>query len=516
MPGRLDLRALLRATPAVVWWLVVLQVCGGILYGALVPVMHGPDEYAHVDRVLEEPLTTTDPGLSERADTAIALQGLNRIDWRVAPALAADVVTPVPPSERPAWQELGTSASIGEINQAYDHPPTYYGVAAVFDRAIETVLPSGRFDLRIGRVRALSALMLAPLPWLAYWVLRRLRDDHRLALAAGAVPLALPMLMQSGATVSNDAMVTVLGGFVTLGAVWLATGDDSVSTGVVTGAVGGLAAATKIFGFGAPAWILMALVVFRLGHGRWPATPWWLATAVAGLVGGAWWPVSRFFVDGTAAPRRFAYELAANPDISVFTWLGEASVRLPRTTIALLGVEQFGPSDVITIGATVIGVVLVLIGVAKHRGVGLVLIAPVLTSLAMIAWASWQAYLLTGITPGLRGRYLFVGVVGIAVTLVIGLDVIVKRAAASQTIVAAAAVVLHVAAVAVAVDGFWAGEGVIASTRTALFAAPLGRPLTLVVAVATAVAIAQAVRPRRAPTSPRPTMPLAGPGSAVG
>lgn len=512
----MDLRSLVRLTPAAVWWLVVLQFCAGILYSVIVPVMHGPDEYAHVDRVLEEPVTTVDPGLSDRADRAISLQGLRRLDWRVAPSTATDVVTPLPRQDRPAWQELGAGVSIGEINQAYDHPPTYYGIAALVDRGIETVLPSRRYDLRIGRVRALSALMLAPLPWLAYWVLRRLRDDHRMGLAAGAVPLALPMLMQSGATVSNDAMVTLLGGIVTFGVVWLATGDDSLGTGVGTGAVGGLAAATKIFGFGAPVWIAAALVVLRIGHGRWPAPPWWLATAVAGLVGGAWWPVSRLLIDGTAAPRRFAYELAAAPDISVVTWLGEAAVRLPRTTVALLGVEQFGPSDVVTIGATLFGIALIVAGVVRLCGVGLVVLAPVLTSLAMIAWASWQAYLLTGITPGLRGRYLFVGIVGIAVTLVIGLDVLVRRAALALPIVAVAAVVLHAAALGVAIDGFWAGEGIVASARTALVAAPLGRPLTLSVAVLAGVAAVQAFRPRRDPTSPGPTMPLATPGSAVG
>lgn len=520
--GPLRLRPLLAATPAAVWWVVVLQVLLGLVYGAVVPVMHGPDEYAHVDRVLGEPVTTVDPGLTDRADAAIARQGLTRLDWRVAPSQATDVVVPEPREERPAWQELGSGASIGEINQAYDHPPTYYGVAAAFDRVVEPLLPSGRWDLRIGRVRALSALMLAPLPWLAYWVLRRLRDEPGLALAAALLPTTLPMLAQSGATVSNDAMVTTLGGFVTMGAVWIATGDDSVRTGVLTGLAGGLAAATKIFGFGAPAWILAAVVGLRLVAGRWPGLRWWVATAVAGVVGGAWWPLSRLLLEGTAAPRRFAYELAEAPDTSVVTWLGEAAVRLPRTTISLLGVEQFGAPDVVTFPAMVLLVGLGVVGIVRLRSTGVVLAAPVATSLAMIAWASWQAYLLTGITPGLRGRYLFVGVVGIAVLALVptSTEPAPDRHGRRWQVgaVVLLGVVLHATTLVVALDGLWAGDGSVASLRTALVAAPLGRPLTLAAALLAVVALVAAVvsRSSRSPAGRAPATPPAGPGPAAG
>lgn len=493
MDGPLRLRALVAATPPAVWAACVLMLVLGVLYSVLVPVMHGPDEYAHVDRVLGEPLATVDPGLSDRADRAIALQGLTRLDWRVAPSAATDVVDSLLEDQRPAWQELGAGTSIGEINQGYDHPPTYYGLAAAWDRGIETLLPSGRYDLRIGRVRLLSSLLLLPLPWLAWAATRRLRRDPSVALGAALVPLGLPMLAQTGGTVSNDALVTVAGGIATLGIVWIATGDRSWSAAMVAAIAGGLAAGTKVFGLGVPLWILAAVVVGRGVARLWPSRSWWAATGAAGLLAGAWWPLSRLLVDGTFAPRRFAYEVVAMPDVSIVGWLSEAVVRLPRTTISLLGVEQFGTPTALSVTALLLLVVIAAVGVARLRGVGMVLALTVATSLAMITWASVQAYLLTGLTPGIRGRYLFVGIVGISVLVAVGLERL-AGGAAVPWLVGGLGLALHLATVLSSVDGFWRGAGLVDSARTAFAAAPLGQGVTVIAGVLAVVAMAVVVR----------------------
>ena len=170
----LSLRRLLGATPAGVWWLVVLQVAIGLLYGVAVPVLHGPDEYAHVDRVLGDTLAAEDPGISDRAIAAAARVGLQPGQGPVvAPVRGTDVVEPEPVGSRPTWDELGDGDVAVEVSQAWDHPATHYAPVAAVDRVLQAVSPADAWDERVARVRAVHAVMLGVLPWAAWWLAPR-------------------------------------------------------------------------------------------------------------------------------------------------------------------------------------------------------------------------------------------------------------------------------------------------------------------------------------------------------
>ncbi len=493
----LSLRRLAVATPTSVWLLVVLQVGLSLLYAVAVPVLHGPDEYAHVDRVLGTPLAAEDPGISDRAIAAAEQVGLAPGDGPVvAPIRATDVVVPAPAADRPTWEDLGTGAQAIEVSQAWDHPVTHYAVLAALDRALQELSPASRWDERVGRLRALHALMLAVVPWAAFWLAMRLSRSRGAALASATSALALPMVVQSGAIVNNDASIAALGALCLLGLGWTTSGDDGPTAAWIAGGAGGLAAATKVFGVGAPAWFLVAAAGMRLDRGarRWPRTPWWLHATAAGLVFGAWWPLWQLVANGTLAPRRYTYPELEGFHPHITTWLGEVVRRIPETFVGSLGLEEHPAPLVVTIVVSVLLLAAIARAGVALRSRSLVLLAPTVTALAMMAYASWGAYTRSAIPSGLRGRYLMVGIVGLLVLVGTGLRHALRSEGAPVVAVVGSGLALHAILLWPAIDGFWAGDGTMASARTALAAAPLGRNVTLVVAAVTVGVAAAAVR----------------------
>jgi small subunit ribosomal protein S36 len=513
--GPLSVRRLLAATPRSVWALVVLQVCLGLLYGVAVPVLHGPDEYAHVDRVLGTPLATEDPGISDRAMEAAARVGLQPGQGPVvAPVRADDVVVPAPAADRPRWEDLGDGTTAVEVSQAWDHPVTHYAAVAAVDRALQAVAPADRWDERVGRLRAVHALLLAVVPWAAFWLALRLTRSRGTGLGAALACLALPMVAQTGAIVNNDASVAALGAVCLLALGWVVTGDDSRAAAWWSGGAGGLATATKVFGVAAPAWVLAAAVGARLDPRtrRWPRPAWWGHAAVAGLVLGAWWPLAQLVRTGTLAPRRYTYPVVEDVDASVVAWLGEVVRRIPETFVGSLGLEQFPAPVAVTIVTSLLLLAAGALGVVVLRARSLPLLAPSATALVMMAYASWGAYTRSALASGLRGRYLLVGLVGIVVLVAVGVRRITSEVG-TVVAVAVAGVVLHVVLLGGAVDGLWAGDGLVASARTALAAASLGRPVTaLVGVVAAAAAVGAAVWTTR-DLRDAPVAAVAQPGS---
>lgn len=493
----LSVRRLLAATPAGLWWLVVLQVAVGLLYGVAVPVLHGPDEYAHVDRVLGDTLAAEDPGISDRAIAAAARVGLQPGQGPVvAPVRATDVVEPEPAGSRPTWEELGTGEVAVEVSQAWDHPATHYAVVAAADRVVQALDPADAWDERVARLRAVHAMMLAVVPWTAWWLALRLTRSRGAAYAAALLPIGLPMVGQTGAIVNNDASIAALGGLCLLGLGWVVSGDDGPGAAWLAGGAGGLATATKVFGVAAPAWFLAAVVGLRLDARtrRWPRPAWWGHAAAAGIVFGAWWPLLQLVTAGTLAPRRYTYPVLDDFQPSVVTWLGEVARRIPETFVGSLGLEQFPAPLAVTVVASVLLVAAAAVGAATLRWRALVLLAPTATTLVMMAYASWGAYTRSALPSGLRGRYLLVGLVGLVVVVATGL----RRVSRSDTAAVVAVVVfglaLHAILLGRAVDGLWVGDGLVASARTALAAAPLGRAATAVIGVVTLLAVAAASR----------------------
>lgn len=513
--GALSLRRLVAGTPAAVWWLVVVQVCLGLLYGVAIPVLHGPDEYAHVDRVLGDPAPPEDPGVSDRAVEAGARVGLQPGQGPViVPVRAEDVVTPAPAAARPPWEDLGTGASAIEVSQAFDHPATYYVGMSAVDAAMEAAAPADRWDRRIGRLRAVHAVLLGVLPWAAWWLGLRTARSRGVGLAAAIACLSLPMVAQTGAIVNNDAPIAALGALCLLALGWAATGDHGRATSVVAGITAGVATATKVFAVAAPAWFVTAAVGSRLDPAtrRWPPVAWWLRSVAVALVFGAWWPLSRLLLEGTLAPRRYTYPILEDVEPRVLDWLGEVGRRIPETFVGSLGLEQFPPPWTVTLVVTGLLLGALAIGVAALRSRSLLLLVPTATSLVMMGYASWGAWTRSGLPSGLRGRYLLVGLVGLLVVAAVGVRRVARSDGAAAVSVAVVGIALHAVVLAGAVDGLWVGDGLLASTRTALAGAALGRGAALLVAVLAGAATAMAVRDGRRLVGAEPGVGQPDPG----
>lgn len=499
---------LARATPVAVWLLVVVHGLLGLAYALAVPLLHAPDEPAHVDLIATvddhvglAPYT----GLTYSPDVeaAVTRVGIVQVDWRFAPRspwkpLAGSETTSR--GERPPWPALAPAGDGTVNNPAGSHPPTYYAVVDALDAAAVT-LGAGRpveaasWDDTVLRWRVWSLLLTLPLPWLVFWTTVRISRRRDVGIAASVLGLALPQLSHSAGSVNNDTLLFTACGVVVLASAWIATGDRSWTAVVVGGLATGVAMVTKIFGLGAPVWLVAAfLVAVAAGHRPWRSTvaPVAVAGALALLAGG-WWPVRLLLTTGTPAPRDFDYPIPETVAAPVLPWLGEVVDRLATTSIGFFGIEQFAlPTWLVAVAA--LGTVGALaVGAGRVGAPALALLAPVATTLAMVLYAAWDGYAQSGVPSGLHGRYLFVGLVGAAPLAATGLAAVARR---TPLLLAGAAIVaagLQVAGLLTVVTGYWDGPGLARLRSLVTFAPWSGRTIVVVAAVGAVVAVAAVV-----------------------
>lgn len=481
-PGALDAAALprlapvalLRSTPRAVWALAVAAAALAAFYVVAVPLLHAPDEHAHVDLVRTEPHLGLAPHegaeLAEQTLAALPLVHLVPVDWRVAPTgepLAAAEARPR--GQRPGWDELGPASDSGVLNNARTHPPLYYlALDLALDAgraAVDAVEPGGwSWDLETGVLRLLNVAAAGVLPWFAFWTALRVRRRRDVALGAAALTLAVPQLSHIAGSVNNDTLLLALGGGLTLVTAWIATGDLSRRSGALAGVLAGAGMLTKVLAIGMPLWIAGAYAVaWRRRGGLRQAVTGLAVAAAATIAAGGWWVLRLLAIEGTPAPRGFAYDQPAGFDPSVGAWLGEVLVRMTRTFWGFFGVEQFHLPDPAVAAASVAGLVLVGAGLAaarRHRGPLVVLLLPVATILPMVLVAAWSGYARSGLPTGLHGRYLFAGTVGLAVVAAVGAARILPRRLGPAAALAAAVTLQGLGAWTV-VRGYWAGPGVL-------------------------------------------------------
>ncbi|MBW3561820.1 MAG: phospholipid carrier-dependent glycosyltransferase [Actinobacteria bacterium] len=501
--GRLAPLRLARATPAAVWLLCALQFLLAVGYAVAVPLLHAPDEHAHVDRILAGDPSDLDPleddaDLSQRTIAILPRVRLHAIDWRVAPIQpwgGLEAAAAPPREDRPAYPELAPAASAGILNNTASHPPLYYvyeaGGLEVL-RASEGLVGDGdawSWDRTLLALRVLSALLVLPIPWLAYWTAVRLARRRSVGLVAATVPVAIPQLAHITGSVNNDALLVLTTSVVALGCVWIATGDRSLRTGALTGGAAGLALLTKIFALGAPLWIGVAYAVAWLRHqtddpgspGR--ASAGLAIAAVSTVVFGGWYVLRLLVLYGTPAPRPFAYpQETIDPEVGF--WLTEVWLRTSATFWGFFGIEQFHLPRwlilVLTL-AVVATIVAALVGgrwaapLSRIADVG-VLLLPVVTAGAMMLYASWQGYIQTGLPVGLHGRYLFVGLVGVAAAVGLGIGPLGGRPATIRWVaisVFLVAVVVQALGAWTVVRSFYAGPDLAAEVRALLEWSPV-------------------------------------------
>lgn len=501
--GDLRLARLVRATPPTVWLLVLLHGFLALAYAVAVPLLHAPDEPAHVDLVaqVDDHLALApyeDLRYSPDVEEAVTRVGLDQLDWRFAPRTPW---TPLDPSEtlarpeRPTYPALAPAGPAEVRNPSRLHPPAYYATVDGLDTlgqwAGATSAETAPWDAVVLRWRVWSILLTLPLPWLAFWTAVRVSGRRRLGIAASTLVLAVPQLSHSAGSVNNDTLLYTCAGVVTLACAWIATGDRSWRPAIIGGVGAGLAMLTKIFGLGAPVWLAGAyLVAVAARHVPWRTAAARLGgAAVATLVAGGWWPTRLFLTQGTPSPRGFAYPIPDEVSAPVGTWLGEVVRRLTITSWGWFGVEQFRIPVWLVVLATAVTVVAVTAGLVRRRGVGVVLLLPLTTALAMVLYAAWDGYAQSGIPSGLHGRYLFAGLVGLVALGAVGLHALVRRDALVVGLAAASVAVLQATGLGVILTSYWAGPGLDHVRSMITFAPWSGRVVVLLAVLAAGTAV---------------------------
>lgn len=482
------------------WVVRATVVCflGALLTAAtLYPTYRAPDEPAHVDQVHAVRATRSWPGLGQRQLSGRIVASYPLVGYRsgvpgeAPPLAAADAPAR---SDRPGFDAIAADAPTTLGNQMAQHPPLYYVVAAGWLALLELAGPVA-FDVEVWWLRVLGALLVAPLPWLA----------ARSATAIGLVPsavagaavgvLAVPMLVHIGSSVNNDVLLIAFAGAATLHAAAVAGGDTSRRRAVWVGVAVGAALLTKLFALAlVPLAVAAPAVAWSRGlvDRRRAATSGLVSLAVATAVGGWWW-LRNLLLHGTVQPSGAtapATPEGFSPDLG--WWLPFAGARLVRRWwIEPDTVARTTPP--LVVAATVAGLGLLLFaflrrrhgtdGSSRRRELA-VLVLPFLGCLVIVAVGAWRAYARTGIPFAIHGRYLYPGLVGVAVVAAAGAATLLR--ARAPAVLLAGAVVLQLAAAWWTLTFYWGVPEVtapLASLRAWLAWSPLPPLWTLLPAL---------------------------------
>ncbi len=378
---------------------------------------------------------------------------------------------------RPAWDDAGGDASVGQLNQMPQHPPLYYQAMATVLR-VERALGGGPWsaDRELALLRLANAALVAPLPLLAWWAARRFRSSGVVAVAAAVSVFAVPMLTHIGSTLNNDNLLTLCFAIAIALLAGVLRGDRSLRTAVAVGVVTALALLTKAFGI---VLIPAIIVAYLLGATEERGTAW--RDRLRGLVaplaaaGGAvvalagWWYIGVRVRTGRFAPTIESERLTAAlappgfaPDLADFL---EEFVRNVNNRFW----GSFGwytirfPTWLATVCTVIVLAMVVTALIPKRDEAGssrlqrAALLVPVAALGGFVFLRAWGLYSLTSKFQFLQGRYLFAGLVGLLVVTAIGLH----RLAGRWAPVAAAgfAALLQVEALRRSFAGWWGGPG---------------------------------------------------------
>ncbi|OAA24415.1 Dolichyl-phosphate-mannose-protein mannosyltransferase [Frankia sp. EI5c] len=428
-------------------------------------------------------------------------------------------IDPTPRGSRLSFDELGGATPVDDgrlSNQMIQHPPLVYAVGA----GLLEVLPGAEgwtYDQQVLALRLLNILIVAPLPLLAWAAARRFGLPGPLATAAAALPLAVPGFTRVGATFNNDGILILATGALAVVLAGVLRGDLRRRTAAWAGLWFGVAMLSKAFAFALPFTIIAAyLVGWRYarrdpereaaqppeqtterttgqtagdsaggpargdGRPRLPVLPAAIAVGLGLAIGGWWWVRNYLLYDavqpnGWAAnpPRR---EPLLLPD-SFFTWFWYFFRTMISRFWGGLGMfepPQLSPVAIVAATVAVIGLGVTAVVTAARRGAPaagpgwatraaapLVLLAPVAFAYLMVGQRSWAEYERYTRGIAVQGRYLYLGLVGLAVVLAAGLGrALGRRAGWAPAVVLTGALVMQVLALIAVCSYYWLPRGV--------------------------------------------------------
>jgi small subunit ribosomal protein S36 len=479
------------------------------VWSAVAPLGEAPDEPAHLGLVLDLAAGHGYPaydGLSGYVATnrlCSTFAAATRACPRAGEVPTATSIRRHPEADapnkgsRPAWDDEGGGAAVGRLNQMPQHPPLYY-------EAMATVLKAERWvhggpwslDRELALLRLVNVLLVMPLPALAWWAARRAGLDDVTAVTAAFAVFLLPMLTHIGSTLNNDNLLTLCGAVLVALLAGVLRGDRSWRTAAAIGVVTGIALLTKAFAIVFPPLIVVAYLM-GLAEGR--ATddrpPRSLARflrplAVPALVAGAttfvlaaWWYIDVRVHTGRFAPTTEDDRLttALRPPgfhASVVSFIGRYARDMVQRFWGSFGwySVRFSTGFAWALTVALVAVVAVALVAGARSGpdrrvlVGLLL--PVIALKLFVMQHAWTLYVRTSKFQFIQGRYLFGGVVGLAVVVAVGLvRALGRRASVAPLVVGGVAVALQGWALHRCLQDWWGGHGVGPSgERTALVA----------------------------------------------
>lgn len=431
-----SLHRLLRSVPRVIWLITGLHMCLMASYAFLSLQYTQGDEAQNHDMVVAwmngEGLTP--PGERQLATGVLESHRLVFSIYHAPPFTNHD---PPPRGERPTRGELGgDKPTTGEQpNQMTQHPPLYYAILAGIQYAIPGD-PGWAWDQSVIFLRMINVLILAPLPILAWAAVRPLTLSVAAPTAAAMVPLLFPGIARVGGSINNDNLLILLGGILTALLIRVCLGNLRLRMAVAVGTVTGLALLTKGFALAFPPVVALAyLVGWRNARGGVPWMQALVAQIVAFAVGGWWWGLNllRFGVLQPGGRGSEAREQLHGPKVpdsvprDSLEFVQGFAQRLSNRIVAFLG--RLEPSAfpfrlaLVVFGVLGVGAVCTLV-LRKRSDISLGVVAiallPVVGILLIVVGGSyrhWNEYL---VFSGVQGRYLYSGIIGVAVVTATG------------------------------------------------------------------------------------------------
>lgn len=480
--------------PTFVWWVVAAFAVLLVTWTVMTPAFRAPDESQHVNSVLRLAQgggwpAPGDARMLPEVLRARTVSGFTNKDSQTGNWNGGDMLpgfaranpqldlryfalfsrrSPPPTAERLPFDQLAPAGRLSQQpDQMTQHPPLYYAVESAIYRVLGA--DDWRFDRALELMRLVSVVMVMWTPLMCWLTARRLTGSVRVSKAASLLPLAIPQLADIGSSVTNDALAIGIGGLGVTMIAYLLTGASSWRFLGALGVVLGAACLTKatLLPVVVTAFLGLAVVSFR---GRRSAVSPLRATALKAAVLGAltlafggWWYVVDLVRYGTPIPA--GYELVnLGVDAPRLTLTAFASAFIRKVAASFWG--SFGYLEIplasaVVIPATIITTIAVVLSLVKDKARGniLVLLSLPGLSVANLFFTAYRAHVRTGILPGLQGRYLFVGLVPLAVAGTVGINSLCdRRAMVGRWFLlgsAVCAIGMSMYGLSVAFNGFW-------------------------------------------------------------
>lgn len=388
------------------------------------PYFSGPDEMVHHNSVARIvggggwPRPYEAPVLASTRQSAVEARALRP---------KGGDEPPPSPSERSGLLDPGSRTERGwDRDQMVQHPPGFYVVAA-----LPILLVGGgdlRWDIAAMLMRAVSAgLLAAALPF-AIGCVSRLTRDQLAGIIGGTALVAIPFFSNMGGYVTNDSLLIAAGAAALHAAVRFTTSTGSSRwAGVDIGAALGIA----LFAKGYALLLIPAIVILTVLGIRRPELSsreravknLGAGAAIAFGLGGWWW-VRNVVVLGKLQPSvltSYSYDDPAHSTYSFGRFLTGSAQRIEATFWGRGHVAEAALPGGFSRVATLALLGLVVAGViwGRRRPETLALLTiPVLIAVTFLSnahriyWAIAESHLRI---RGVQGRYLFPGLIGVAV-----------------------------------------------------------------------------------------------------